>query len=226
MNEARKIALKSLEENDRQTRVVTADSQTDGKGCGNHKWKTMRGSLAYTMVTFPKLLSHETGREIMVSQIAMVQTLKGMTDKDFFLRWPNDIWSADGKVGGILGETLCRGPSCSFMNIGVGLNVFASPNMAFTDKIFNSRARVTRKEILSNFIAEFNRLQTLVMEESDGLQKLWNRFNYDSNKKIKVDQKGEFIFSGIDRYGSAILNSTKDDSKHIFNQGSVKYEKH
>ena len=213
MNEARKIALKSLEENDRQTRVVTADMQREGKGRGSHKWKTTQGSLAFTMVTFPEILSCEAGREVMASQIALVRTLTEISGRDFFVRWPNDVWSKDGKVAGILDEFLCTGSSCGFMNLGIGVNLSARPSF-------------TRKEILSIFIRKFNSMQALVKKDSDDLHKMWSQLNYDADKKVSIVERGEFIFTGINSLGFAALKSTRDNSIQIFPQGSIKYEKH
>ena len=226
MNEARKIALKSLEENDRQTRVVTADRQREGKGRGSHKWKTTQGSLAFTMVTFPEILSCEAGREVMASQIALVRTLTEISGRDFFVRWPNDVWSKDGKVAGILDEFLCTGSSCGFMNLGIGVNLSARPKIKGSDIILDSKPSFTRKEILSIFIRKFNSMQALVKKDSDDLHKMWSQLNYDADKKVSIMERGEFIFTGINSLGFAALKSTRDNSIQIFPQGSIKYEKH
>ena len=178
------------------------------------------------MVTFPEILSCEAGREVMASQIALVRTLTEISGRDFFVRWPNDVWSKDGKVAGILDELLCTGSSCGFMNLGIGVNLSARPKIKDSDIIFDSKPSFTRKEILSMFIRKFNSMQVLVKKDSDDLHKMWNQLNYDADKKVSIMERGEFIFTGINSLGFAALKSTRDNSIQIFPQGSIKYEKH
>lgn len=224
MDEARKIALKGLEASDFSAKVVTADEQSQGKGRGKHLWKTTDGSLAFTLVTYPKLLSHQSGRALMAAQIAMANALEQISAKKFFVRWPNDIWSADGKVSGILDESLNVGGFCSYLNLGIGANISQCPKIQGVDKALEKRRPSARKEILEAFLKEYSLMQGMVYSDASELQKIWNQKNFDAQKTIRAENGEKLIFWGINPYGWATFK-TLSGAKKTFAPGSISYEK-
>ena len=196
MNEARKIALKGLEESEPASKVVTADEQSEGKGRGKHLWKTT----------------------------AMANALEKVSGKRFFVRWPNDIWSEKGKVSGILDESLSVGGVCSYLNLGIGVNISQCPKIAGVDKAFDKKRGSARRESLEAFLKEYSALQELIFSDSSDLQKIWNKKNFDALKKIRAINGEKFIFLGIDPYGWATF-ATINGAKKTFAPGSVSYEK-
>ncbi len=224
MTEARKIALKGLEESEPASKVVTADEQSEGKGRGKHLWKTTDGALAFTLVTYPKLLASQSGRALMAAQIAMANALEKVSGKRFFVRWPNDIWSEKGKVSGILDESLSVGGVCSYLNLGIGVNISQCPKIAGVDKAFDKKRGSARRESLEAFLKEYSALQELIFSDSSDLQKIWNKKNFDALKKIRAINGEKFIFLGIDPYGWATF-ATINGAKKTFAPGSVSYEK-
>ncbi len=225
MDEARRIALDSLSDGGQFLRIVTADEQSAGKGRGNHDWKTTKGSLAFTMVTYPELSTNLLARQIMAAQIALVNVLEEMSGRRFYARWPNDVWSGDGKVAGILDEELSSGGRCRFMNLGIGVNVTKSPGLKGTDKVFGKAVPQSRKKILTAFHDEFLRLETLVLAQGSELSDLWNKINYDSGRTVRAFGGGEYIFEKIDGRGYAVLSTAAERSRKIFAPGEISYEK-
>lgn len=224
MDEARKIALKGLEAGDLSAKVVTADEQSQGKGRGKHLWKTTDGSLAFTLVTYPKLLAHQSGRALMAAQIAMANALEKTSGKRFFVRWPNDIWSANGKVSGILDESLNVGGLCSYLNLGIGANISKCPKIQGVDKALDKKRPSARKEILEAFLKEYSLMEGLIFSDANDLQKIWDKKNFDAQKTVRAENGEKLIFSGINPYGWATFN-TLNGAKKIFAPGSISYEK-
>ncbi len=225
MTEARKIALQALEENNFQEKLVSADEQSAGRGRGSHGWKTTGGSLAFTLVTFPKILAHDSGRLLMAAQIAMVWALEKKAGRKFYARWPNDIWSERGKVGGILDEALFSGGLCSYVNLGVGANISQCPKISGVDKAFEKNLPGARKESLAAFVEEFSKAKKIALSNTRDLQKIWNKMNFDNQKKVRVAGMEEFIFEGIDSKGWALMRSANGGEKKKFSPGSISYEK-
>ncbi len=104
--------------------VVSALSQTEGKGQGDHAWHSNAGeNLLFTIVLknppFPasdqKTISDMTARSIV--------TLLRSHGIEAWIKPPNDIWVDRKKICGILIEHSLMGQRISWSIIGVGLNV-------------------------------------------------------------------------------------------------------
>lgn len=217
MTEARKIAETEAQTNSPRgkARIVTADAQTHGRGRSGRTWTTTRGSLACTVITQTKLPVAESHRLTMAAQIAAVNALNALTasngrhGKQFFVRWPNDIWSADGKVGGVLDDLSATGSVCNWMNLGIGINMNSRPRIANADSIAkNTRGRLSRRRLLSLFQAEFKTLERHACEATGALASEWDSLCYDNGKAVRLlSDKRVYIFKGISALGFALLES-------------------
>lgn len=205
MNEARKIA----ETHPRQShiQIVTADRQTKGRGSSNKKWTTTKGSLACTVITRNALPAAESHRMVMASQIAVAKVLQKLTGRAFFTRWPNDIWTTEGKVCGILDELAAQGSVCSWINIGIGVNLFCHPRIENADQAALKKNSLSRKEMLLAFWDEFKMQERIACENSCELEKQWNSLCMDSGEKIRNAESGkQFTFKKINGLGFAVLD--------------------
>ena len=104
--------------------VVTADYQISGKGQRGNSWESARGeNLLFSFILYPSFL--EVRYQFILSQIvslAVKETLDTY-DKDFSIKWPNDIYWKDKKICGILLENDLLGSSFQKSIAGVGINV-------------------------------------------------------------------------------------------------------
>ena len=226
MHEARKIILSEEKKDLPKITVVTADRQTNGHGHGDHGWTTTKGSLACTLADKVSVSSAEAFRISMCAQIAAVNVLKKTGGRNFYARWPNDVWSDSGKVCGILDEYLSSGQRCEWVNIGIGINMYARPKIQNTDKVFDSENAASRKDLLSSLCAEFLRVEKTALEDSCALENLWNSLWCDVGKKIILEQSGEtFTFCGVNAYGWAVLESVDGKTKKIIPPGVNVFKK-
>ena len=150
MIQAQKVATSTKKISD--VKVIVADKQTKGMGQHGRLWKTTKGSLAFTLVTKNSIPVVSSRRSVMACQIAIANVLSKISKRDFFVRWPNDVWSESGKVCGILDELCSTGGICSWQNLGIGVNVFTHPNIAFSDSVFPKQQKAIRRKIISDFI--------------------------------------------------------------------------
>ena len=104
--------------------VVWADYQTAGRGQGTNRWESERGkNLTFSMLLHPRgVKAHSQFRVSMAVSLAICKAL-GQHIGDLSIKWPNDIYWRNGKIGGILIENTLQGDSVKDCVIGVGLNV-------------------------------------------------------------------------------------------------------
>ena len=205
MAEARRMA-ESGKAQPGETHIVTADIQTHGVGQLGRSWTTTRGSLAFTIITKNNLPLACHSRMTMAAQVALTKVLRRITGRPFYIRWPNDIWSEDGKVVGILEELAASGNICSWINLGIGINITHRPRLKGTDSIFHRETSITRKEILTQFWEEFKVQERLACQESPWLADEWNRLCLDTGHRVRLTGSGKtVIFRGIDHFGSALI---------------------
>jgi len=103
---------------------VLADEQYAGKGYGNSYWESESGlNFTASLVFFPNKLA-----AFMQFQLSKLISL-GIAD--FFelylgnvkIKWPNDLYYNDKKIGGILIENEISGEWISVSIIGMGINI-------------------------------------------------------------------------------------------------------
>ncbi len=104
--------------------VLYTDFQTAGKGQIGNSWESEAGkNLLFSMVIFPKQIPIE--QQFLISQLVSL-AIKNVLDKytdHISIKWPNDIYWNDKKLGGILIENSLQGKSFKAVVIGIGLNV-------------------------------------------------------------------------------------------------------
>ena len=143
--------------------VVTAEYQRAGRGQQGNSWESEKGTnLAFSILISPQTVT--ASHQFILSQaisLAILETLKGY-HPDFRIKWPNDIYWHDLKLGGILIENELMGKHIDRCVIGIGLNInqheFRSnaPNPVSLSQITGKEE--DREEILSKLLGRFHDL--------------------------------------------------------------------
>lgn len=217
MDEARLLAVQ-----DSIVSIITADEQTKGRGRLDHNWVTARNSLSFTLITRPSFSLGFYNRLCALSQIALVRVFEKFSGRQFFVRWPNDVWSADGKAAGILTDVQGTGDILSWVNLGIGINISSKPDVAKSDAVFNNCTEPlpSRKELLLEFLKDFKRLEKECSINPSLMVELWNTLCPDIGKKMKVKGKTEsYEFKGINSWAWAQCENT------VFPPGDIRFVK-
>lgn len=104
--------------------VIWALEQTAGKGRRGSTWDADQSSLTFSLIwkcpkeQAPKNLTLTVG-------LGLVGAL-GVCTPDLKIKWPNDLWIREKKLGGILAEAVHEGGDL-WVILGIGINVNASP---------------------------------------------------------------------------------------------------
>ena len=133
--------------------IYITEFQTRGRGRGDHQWMCPAGEgLLFSIVLDPDVDIEYWYRMSLAVGLAIVDVTRSL-GVDTMMKWPNDIYHEDKKLGGILIETVK-----DKLVVGVGLNV----NVATFPNELSQRAtsirlvlgkKIEREELLSKLIA-------------------------------------------------------------------------
>lgn len=105
--------------------VVTAKSQTKGKGQHGAIWQTEASKNLITSILIKETLSKIEGVfELNISvALGIIEALKKFEIPSISIKWPNDIMSENKKIAGILIENSIKVDGKIESIVGIGLNV-------------------------------------------------------------------------------------------------------
>jgi len=194
--------------------AVVTFNQSKGRGQKGNKWLSEpEKNISYSLVIKPDFIPARN--QFLLSEFVSL-TVKALMDeytKEITIKWPNDIYYKNLKIGGILIENKLEGSLIAHSVIGIGLNI---NQIDFPKELPNpvSLSQITGKQYNLKELAEklhrrlitaFEHLTT--DNESDirkyYLNSLYRRDGYHLYK----DEKGEFKarILDINAHGHLIL---------------------
>ncbi|MEH6304448.1 biotin--[acetyl-CoA-carboxylase] ligase [Olivibacter sp. CPCC 100613] len=190
--------------------VIMAVEQYAGKGQAGNVWKSEPGkNLICSILLNPTFLLPKDQFELNIAvSLAIIDTLEPILGKNLRIKWPNDIYYLDKKIGGILIENILRGISWKHAIIGIGLNINQTD---FGDYQAKS---VSLKQLLNREFEVKTLLQTLCFHLSIEYQKLKGRQAAQQKKRYKgflyrLGQPANFLIAGQCKNGT-ILDVSKE----------------
>jgi BirA family biotin operon repressor/biotin-[acetyl-CoA-carboxylase] ligase len=105
--------------------VIMADEQYAGRGQQQNSWHAAPGqNLTFSLHLKPSFLSIKNQFMLnMAVSIALNEALLPIVGEGLHIKWPNDIYYLDRKLGGILIENIISGQHYKSSIIGIGINV-------------------------------------------------------------------------------------------------------
>lgn len=104
--------------------LIAADAQIRGKGRLGRSWISPPGcNLYFSMILRPDILPVWTSQVTLVSAVSLCESLVRQTGLPVRIRWPNDLWIGEKKVGGILTEMSADMDQVNYVVLGAGINV-------------------------------------------------------------------------------------------------------
>jgi len=121
----RALALAAADEA-RLPLLVLAARQTAGRGRGTNRWLTDDGALTFSLALEapPALLPAANWPQVaLVAGLAACEALRALAPNGHFrVKWPNDVYLNDGKICGILSESVPGWRDRLVVGIGVNVN--------------------------------------------------------------------------------------------------------
>jgi BirA family biotin operon repressor/biotin-[acetyl-CoA-carboxylase] ligase len=104
--------------------VIFAKGQTQGRGRLGKTWMSPYGQgLYFSFILRPDLSCSLASRVTLTMALAVASALVDVHTEDVSIKWPNDIFIKNKKVGGILTEMSLNNEKIDYLVVGVGLNV-------------------------------------------------------------------------------------------------------
>ena len=215
-----------------KVKICLAEFQTKGRGRGEREWLSPFASgICCSVYTQLHLKSAPLGLSVLMG-VKLVNLLESIGFIGLQLKWPNDIFFNDHKLGGILIELSQNKNSDLIVNVGLGIN-YALPNEfrhldATSNKPIDLK-RVNKGNLLSRSEITAQILKTIITGihefTPDSVKEIrdhWNELDYFYNQSISVKSDNEIIHGynrGIDIDGSLLVeqgsNLRKIISGHI-----------
>ena len=182
--------------------VVWADYQTAGRGCGTNHWESERGkNLTFSMLLHPHDVPAQKQFHIsMAISLALCKAL-GQHIGDLSIKWPNDIYWRDGKIGGILIEVTLQGNKVKDCIIGIGLNI--------NQRVFRSDA--PNPVSMWQICEQETDCEQLLQEILQAFQEYMGKSNKDEYQSMLYRRKGFHPYADKDGAFMAEIIDVEDD---------------
>ena len=210
--------LKRLSKTTLQHAICITETQSQGYGQRSREWVSNKESLTFSLLTKLDVPLHQIDGFSQSVGVAIVKVLNKLLDETVFIKWPNDIYSNNGKLGGLLIEVVKYDAVSCWLVIGLGLNfspIALTSNSQVdlenrTDFIEMESKQLSSLDVCEAILVE---LALLAAEYSDGSfsERIldYEKFDYfdldqevivyDTDKPIigrykGVNQSGELLF--------------------------------
>ncbi|GGX76195.1 biotin--[acetyl-CoA-carboxylase] ligase [Saccharospirillum salsuginis] len=209
--------------------ICAADYQHQGRGRRGRSWRSPPGSSIMVSVAVRENLSGDALYcASLIVGVAVVRAIEAVIGVCVDLKWPNDIYYRDQKLGGILCELQGNPLDQPVVVIGLGLNVNKGP--AGLDRDVGCLADihgqlVDRNRLLTEVL---NHLHAVLSElqAPGGLDRLlaeWGRYDCVRDRDIRLirgDAVETVTARGIDGQGQLLVENP-DGSVRAVNGGEV-----
>jgi BirA family transcriptional regulator, biotin operon repressor / biotin---[acetyl-CoA-carboxylase] ligase len=105
--------------------VIMAENQYAGRGQQQKSWHTEPGkNLTFSILLETDFLPIKSQFDLtIITSMAVFEALYPLLGENLKIKWPNDIYYGDFKLGGILIENIIQGNQIKKSVIGIGLNI-------------------------------------------------------------------------------------------------------
>lgn len=208
--------------------VCFAEHQLAGIGRRGRSWVSPLGRNLYFsfLWRFPDGPARLGGLSLIIA-IAIIDALESLGVTGLAAKWPNDIVSNSGKVGGILMEVAGENNGPCHVVIGIGLNI-DMPRAAGND-IEQAWSNIsTEQEISRNKVAIalldhlFDAMKHFEVEGGRALAQRWRKYDFTYDKEVNIhlhDRVVSGIAQGVDERGFLIL--AHDDVLTHYSSGEI-----
>lgn len=114
--------------------LIVSETQRKGRGKQNRNWVSPPGGLWFTIILVSSLDLKDLQKITLISAFAVASVLNDDFGIGVKIKWPNDIYYKEKKVGGILVESE-KSDNMIFLISGFGLNVNFGGDVSFPDSV-------------------------------------------------------------------------------------------
>ena len=206
--------------------VVTAKSQTAGKGRRGRSWESpAEENLYFSLLLKPAIVPEPAPMLTLIMAYSVAKILQ-KEEIHALIKWPNDLVLSGKKVCGILTEMNLSGTQVEDVIIGVGLNV-NSINFSeeLKDKATSLRKETLRElecgDLLSMILDEFSKHYEMFLDKQnlEFLQEDYNFLLVNRDREVMVLEPGKEYLAkaiGINKQGELLVQRDNGSTEAVF----------
>jgi BirA family biotin operon repressor/biotin-[acetyl-CoA-carboxylase] ligase len=218
--------------------VLLAENQTGGRGRRGRGWVAPPGgaiclSLAWQYADLPPDLSALS----LIVGLCVVGALRELGIEGVELKWPNDLVTRNGKLGGILIEMRAEAGGPVHVVVGIGLNVLLDESARASVKLAGNIADDIRAHRTP--VPDRNRIvAALLMRLVPALEgfprqglaphfESWQQADALRDREVRVENAGEItrgVARGIDAHGALLVETPTGVQRFISGEVTVRAE--
>jgi BirA family biotin operon repressor/biotin-[acetyl-CoA-carboxylase] ligase len=186
--------------------VVVTENQIKGRGQQGSTWESEVGkNLIFSVfVVFDALNVLDKKYLSYAVSLAVFEVLQQENIPRIAIKWPNDILSANKKIGGILIENSLKGSKISSSVIGIGLNVnqtrFSSTLEKASSLKLTSNRTFNLEQLLEDMVVSLqSKIALLNTKDFSSLESSYLRVLYKKNTPTMFKDRKGVLFMGIIR---------------------------
>ena len=204
--------------------VLVCEHQSAGRGRRGNAWiGSVGGSLAFSILwRFPGGAGTLSGLSLAVA-VGAARGLERQGMRRVKVKWPNDLYCGEGKLGGILIETAgsASGPIAAIVGVGVNVRLTAAArdqiDRAATDVASHCETEPSRGELLVALLESMD--ETLVRFSRDGFapfREEWLRRHAWHGRQVALLHGGRSVARG------EVVGVAEDGALMLESEGSVR----
>ena len=215
--------------------IVIAEEQTAGRGRMGRQWLSPGSvNLLFSVLLRPVLEVEDVFSLTMAFALAACEGVEHVSNLKALIKWPNDIYLNEKKLGGVLTEFSVKDQQAEYVIIGIGLNVNWNPGREesvlydSTSIKYECGKDVDRQHLLVALLRVFEDYYNDI-----GVGKLrkthekWNQKSMLLKRFVEVEF-GDGLIRGtvirIDKKGALVIKDESGEEKRIRN-GDVTVKK-
>jgi len=203
--------------------LIFAESQTKGRGRLGRSWSSPKSKgLYFSMILRPRMSLEKASQMTLVIAVAIVESLRDLTDQTFMIKWPNDIVYEDRKIAGILTEIDAEPDQIHSLTVGIGINVHQSPQSRSQGGISLEEVtgkRFNRLELAADLLGRIEKHYLhFVQGKFKKLSQRWEQYSSITGKRVKaktIEMSIEGVAQGIDDEGMLWIRQDSGIRKKI-----------
>lgn len=215
--------------------IFISEEQIAGRGRLGRKFVSpSKTGLYISLCLFPTIALEDLSLITCATAVACVETIEQLTGKSLNIKWVNDLFYQDKKVGGILTEVISDFESQQVQSliVGMGINLIDSPQSfpeelhSIVGSVFSSRKEYeahsfNRNQFIATFLEKWTfYYQNLSQREFISSYKEYSNVIGKSIKVIEGNQVYHAYAKDIDENGHLIIEK-EDKSLHALSYGEV-----
>ena len=184
--------------------VVIANYQNSGRGRFNRVWISPAGINLHVSILLSPTFDQMKYLN-MAATLAVIDTIKKITNIPSQIKWPNDVQVNGKKISGILIESELSTTNINYSVVGIGLNINLNPQefpeiSNFATSLKNeTKLFINRSTVLHTLIKFFDHYYNII-KQNKSLTKKWGDYLNTIGRNIEIsftDKPGEQTISGL-----------------------------